>query len=266
MLRIFIAIIVCYLLCCLVVYLLQNKLLFHPEKLPGDYAFRFELPFEEINFQPAPDITINALKFRAENPVGIVYYLHGNAGSLRNWGTVADAFVQAGYDCLIIDYRSYGKSTGEMTKAGTIQDIQYVYDEIRKEYAEDEIILFGRSLGSGMAAYLAAQNQPRQLIMESPYYSLRDVASKLVPFVPSFLLRFNFNTYQYLSEITCPVYIFHGTEDEVVYYGSSQKLKKHFKPADQLYTIENGGHNNLSAFAVYHKHLQKILQPDHSPK
>lgn len=266
MLRIFVGILIAYLLLCMLLYFLQNKLLFHPEKLPADYQFTFDLPFEEINYHTAPGITINALKFTAENPVGIVFYLHGNAGSLRNWGYVADIFVQSGYDCLIIDYRGYGKSTGEMNKAGTVHDIQYIYDQFKDDYKENKITLFGRSLGSGMAAYLAAHNQPQRLIMESPYYSLRDIASHVMPIVPSFLLRFNFNTYQYLPEITCPVYIFHGTEDEVIYYGSSQKLRKYFKASDQLITIENGGHNNLITFAEYRKHLQEVLRPDKSPK
>ena len=266
MIRIIIGIFITYLLLCLLLYLLQNKLLFYPEKLPRDYSFKFETPFEEIYYQTAPGITINALKFTAEHPAGIIYYLHGNAGSLRNWGYVADIFVQAGYDCLIIDYRSYGKSTGEMTKAGTIHDVQYIYDKIKEDYEEDKITLYGRSLGSGMAACLAARNQPQRLILESPYYSLRDVASHVMPIVPSFLLRFNFNTYQYLPKTNCPVYIFHGTEDEVIYYGSSQKLKKYFKASDQLITIENGGHNNLITFAEYRKHLQEVLQPGKSPQ
>jgi len=81
-----------------------------------------------------------------------------------------------------------------------------------------------------------------------------------MPIVPSFLLRFNFNTYQYLQKIKCPVYIFHGTEDEVVYYGSSQKLKKYLKPSDQLITIEGGGHNNLITFAEYREKLKEVLK------
>jgi pimeloyl-ACP methyl ester carboxylesterase len=69
-----------------------------------------------------------------------------------------------------------------------------------------------------------------------------------------------------LPKITCPVYIFHGTEDEVIYYGSSQKLKEHFKAQDRLITIEGGGHNNLATFSQYATQLKEILQSDKSPK
>ncbi len=260
MLRIIIGILIAYLLLCLLMYLLQNKLLFHPEKLPDDYQFNFPVPFEEVNYETEPGISINALKFKADNPVGVVFYLHGNAGSLRNWGEMADIFVNAGYDCLMIDYRGYGKSSGKITKAGTIHDITYVYDKLKSVYGEERITVLGRSLGSGMAAYMGAKNRPDRVILETPYYSLRDVASKVMPIVPSFLLRFNFNTYQYLQKIKCPVYIFHGTEDEVVYYGSSQKLKKYLKPSDQLITIEGGGHNNLITFAEYREKLKEVLK------
>jgi uncharacterized protein len=266
MLRFFIGVLIIYVLFCFLMYLLQNKLLFHPEKLPASYKFAFDMPFEEINYETEPGITINALKFKAENPQGIVLYLHGNAGSLRNWGYVADIFVQSGYDCLMIDYRGYGKSTGEMTRAGAIHDLEYIYNKLKEEYGEENITLFGRSLGSGMAAYLAAHYQPQRLILESPYYSLSDVATRMIPIIPPFLLRFDFATYQYMPEITCPVYIFHGTEDEVIYYGSSQKLKEHFKEKDRLLTIEGGGHNNLASFVQYDIQLKEILQSNNSSK
>ncbi len=260
MIRIAIGLVTVYLCVCLLIYFLQNKLLFHPVKLPEDYAFSFDLPFKEVNYQVAEGVTINALKFSASEPKGVAYYLHGNAGSLVNWGNAAEIFVKNGYDVLMIDYRGYGKSTGILSKENMVSDVQYIYDQLKEDYPEESTVVYGRSLGSGIAAHLAAGNNPGLLILETPYYSLRDVAKRMFPFVPPFLLRFNFNTYEALPKISCPIYLFHGTNDEVVYFGSSMKLQPLLKEKDQLIIIEGGGHNNLNSFPDYESEMNKILQ------
>src|SRR5438128_1833411 len=98
-----------YALICLLVYMLQEKLLFIPENLNADYAFQFDYPFEESTIKSPTGNNINQLIFHADHPKGIILFFHGNAGSLRTWGTVADRFLKNNYDIAIMDYAGYGK-------------------------------------------------------------------------------------------------------------------------------------------------------------
>ena len=239
---------------------MQEKLLFHPDKLQLDHKYSFDIPFDEINYQTEKGVTINALYFKAPASKGVVFYLHGNAGALDSWGSVAGTFTNLGYDLLIIDYRGFGKSTGKMSEKGLFSDAQAVYTKLREKYPEDKIVVYGRSIGTGIASYVAAHNSPGKLILETPYYNLRDLVKNLYPVAPGFLLRYSFKTNEYLPKVKCPVYVFHGTEDEVIYYDSSIKLQKLLKPGDTLFTIQGGRHNNLSAFESYHKGLKQALQ------
>jgi uncharacterized protein len=239
---------------------MQEKMLFHPHKLDPGHRYLFDVPFEEINYQTADKVSINALHFKTPGSRGVVFYLHGNAGALDSWGNVAGAFTSHGYDVLIIDYRGFGKSTGKMSEKGLYSDAQFIYNKLKEKYAEDKIVVYGRSIGTGIASYIAAHNAPGKLILETPYYNLRDLVKSLYPIAPAFLLRYSFKTNEYLPKVKCPVYVFHGTEDEVIYYGSSIKLRKFFKPGDTLFTIQGGRHNNLSAFEDYHNALKQALQ------
>jgi pimeloyl-ACP methyl ester carboxylesterase len=237
--------------------------MFYPEKLPDNFMFQFDEPHSEINLKSSTGNTINCLLFKADNSRGIILYFHGNAGSLRTWGNVAADFLPLQYDLCIIDYPGYGKSKGEISETNLFQDAQSVYNEIKDHYSEQDIIIYGRSIGTGIAAHLASENNPKELILESPYFSMKDFAHRLYPYLPVFLLRYSLRTDLYLPKIKCHVYIFHGTEDEVLYYGSSLKLQKLFKKEDKLFTIEGGHHNDLSQFSMYHVALKEILKSNY---
>ena len=244
---------------CVVVYFYQEKMMFFPEKLPQSFHFNFSTPFVELDYLTSDETTINALLFKVDNTKGIVFYSHGNAGSLQGWGSVAEQFTMLGFDCLVYDYRCFGKSTGKLSEDGIFQDAQYIYQKLAEEYGEDKIIVYGRSMGSGVATYVASQNDPAMLILETPFYSGKDLAHKWYPWLPTFLLRYNFRTDQYLPKVKCPIYLIHGTDDEVVYYGSSLKLEKLLKAGDKFFTIDGGHHNDLSHFLEFQEGLKQIL-------
>jgi alpha-beta hydrolase superfamily lysophospholipase len=239
---------------------IQEKLLFYPDKLPADHKYNFPTKFEELNFETAKNVKINALHFKAESSKGVVLYFHGNAGALDSWGNVAPAFLKSNYDLLIIDYRGFGKSTGKMSEKGLFHDAQFIYDKLKDQYTENKIIVYGRSIGTGIAAHIAANNSPYKLILETPYYNLKDLVKNIYPAAPRFILRYRLKTNEYLPEVKCPVYLFHGTADEVIYYGSSQKLQPLLKPGDSLITVPGGRHNDLSGYEEYRKGLEQILE------
>ena len=243
------------------IYVYQEKLIFFPEKVPANTKYTFPQRFKEI-YLPTPDgATIHALHFRSSQPKGVILYFHGNTGSLRSWGYLASDLLLYDYDVLMPDYRSFGKSTGKLSQTALYQDAQLTYNYLKKEYPENKIIIFGRSVGTGVATKLAADNNARLLILETPFYNFADVAKTHYSFLPaSLLLRYTFRSDKFLSKVSCPVFIFHGTADEVVPFSSGLKLARLLHKPENLIVIEGGGHNNLSLFAVYKQALQRILK------
>ena len=140
-------------------------------------------------------------------------------------------------------------------------DAQFIYDYLLKMYEESEINLYGRALGTGIASYLASSNSPKQLILETPYYNIADVAKDRFPFFPvEKLLKYKFPTNEYLTNTSCPITIFHGTDDNVVPYASAQKLIELELANLKAITIKHGEHNNLADFDSYHKALTELLE------
>lgn len=254
-----------YIMVLALLYFNQEKLMFIPEKLDKSFVFKFKEPynasFEEVIIKSTDGISLNGLLFKAENSKGLIFYLHGNGGSLRGWGNKGKFYTNLGYDAFILDYRGYGKSEGQIynNEEQLYQDNQAVYDELLKQYNEDEIIVLGNSLGTGLATKLASQNNPRLLILLAPYYNFTDVVQSKYPFVPKFLIKYKFTTNEYLKEVKMPVVIFHGNKDKNVNYGSSLKLKNHFKSGDILITLEGEGHNEIEKTKDFKNEIVKVL-------
>ena len=212
----------------LAIYIFQEHLIFHPDKLSNKYKFVFKVPFQELNYITEDGNTINALLFKAENPKGIVYYHHGNAGALASWGERASDFTSLGYNILMYDYRSYGKSTGKIKNEKMLYtDATLIYKELLYDYKERDIVVYGTSLGSGIASYIAYQNHPGKLILETPYFNFYSVAKFHYPYLPnSILLNYQFKIDKYLPKVKGEVHLVHGTEDETVPYRSSLLLEE----------------------------------------
>lgn len=252
-----------YIILCCIVYAFQEKMIFFPEKLDKCYQFDFSNDHEEIFIEVEEGVLLNGILFKSGSPMGLIFYLHGNAGSLRSWGGAAQFYTDLGYDVFMVDYRGYGKSDGKIESGEQfLSDMQKSYDEIKKRYTEKSIIVLGYSIGTGPAAHLASKNDPKLLILQAPYYSMADMLRHTYPIFPPFLLRYKFNTYEYLEGSKMPVIIFHGDQDEVIYYGSSVKLSKHFKEDDRLITLTGAGHNGMSYNTDYQKEMKNILIPD----
>jgi hypothetical protein len=240
--------------------LFQEKLIFFPQKLNKNYQFSFDQKFEEINVRTIDGITLNGILFKADSSKGLIFYLHGNAGSLSSWGEVARTYTDLNYDIFMLDYRGYGKSEGSISGEGQLfQDMQTVYDELKNKYNEDSIIVLGYSLGAGLASKIASTNNPKLLILQAPFYSLTDMMRHTFPIIPTFILKYKLKTNEFIKNCKMPIVIFHGNQDEVIYYNSSLKLKELFKEKDTLITLNGQGHNGMSDNRDYIVEIQKIL-------
>lgn len=243
------------------VYLNQVGMIFQSASLSKEYQFDYQSKFEELNIKSFDGTNLNGLLFKAEKSKGLIFYLHGNAGTLETWGKIAKAYTNLGYDIFILDYRSFGKSEGEIENEEQLnKDISIVYKTLTKKYSENKIIITGYSIGSGFAAILAFENKPKALILQSPYYSFTELSSGRVPFFPDFLKKFQLETYKYLPKIKAPIYIFHGKEDQLIPYENSVRLNKLIKPNDHFYLLNEQEHIGMNENNDYKNQLKIILQ------
>ena len=254
-------IIVFYLLICAGLYFFQEKLIFFPQKLSPDYQFDFKQDYEELFFKTKDGTSLNGILFKADSSKGLIFYLHGNAGSLMNWGGIAKTYTDLHYDLFMPDCRGYGKSEGNINSEKQLfDDNQFLYDNLKLKYNEDSIIVLGYSIGTGPASKLASTNAPRLLILQAPYYSLTDMMQHTYKVVPAFLLKYKFETNEFIKACNMPVVIFHGNKDEVIYYESSLKLKKLFKASDTLIILDGQAHNGMSNNPEYINALRIVLR------
>jgi esterase/lipase len=138
-------------------------------------------------------------------------------------------------------------------------DVQMAYNKMLENYKEENIIVLGYSIGSGIASKLASVNSPKQLILQAPYFSMVDMMRQEYPFVPTFLLKYKLNTNEYIKNCDMPITLFHGKEDAIIDVNSSLKLNKLIKSTDELIILENQGHNGITDNVEYQKVLRRIL-------
>ena len=247
-----------YVLGCICLYLAQENIIFLPDKLPDNYSFRQGL---EVEVTVAEDISLNCLLIKDSNPSGVILYLHGNKGSNARCLRQAERLMGLGYDIFMPDYRGFGKSDGSIrSERQLLSDAQIVYDYVKSKYDESSIVVVGYSLGTGIASYLAAHNDPQQVILNSPFVSFIDLKDRRIPFVPDFLVKYPLDNAKHLKNINEKVTLFHGTDDELIPYDSSQKLVQIDPQKIKLIPLENSGHRRAIFHQTFSSGVSRLLQ------
>ncbi|HQV39712.1 MAG: alpha/beta hydrolase [Flavobacteriales bacterium] len=253
---------------CLFYWVFQEKFIFVRFTLPERFNFNFAQPFEELRMERPDGAVLHALHFTVPKPEGAVLYLHGNTGSLRRWGKRAPRFTTLRHAVLMPDYRGYGKSSGRLSEAALHADALAWFDRLAELYGEGNVVIYGRSLGSGMAVPIAAARSPRSLILESPYASFLDVARHYLAILPyRWLLKYRFRSDVAIKGVKCPVFIFHGKRDPLVPYSSALRLYASI-PVEvhrELVTFSKGYHSDLAGYPRFRKKLRTILTMDRGP-
>ena len=245
----------------ILIYFIQERFIFKPEKLKQDFIYKYDMPFEELFFDVEPGVRINGLHFKVNKPQGLVLYFHGNSRSIKGWAKYARDFYRYDYDVVLVDYRGFGKSTGKRNERDMLNDMQFVYDKLSVKYHENHIIVYGRSMGSGFAAKIASDNKPRYLILDAPYFSFRKVVERFLPILPvRLVLRFQMRTDKWITKVNCHTYILHGNKDWLIPISNSEKLQALNPRKITLIRIMGGGHNNLTSFPEYHNFIRDILK------
>lgn len=258
-----------WILICTLVYLRQESILFIPRKLPANFVFTFEFPFEEVYIDTHDGETLHGLWFKTDGESrgtdgesrGLIFYLHGNAGAADSWGTIAGTYLSLGYDMFILDYRGYGKSTGRIRSQETFfEDARIAFSRFTALYDKKNIVLMGYSIGAVPTVVLASENNVRKVILKAPFYSALQIKKETFPFIPSFLLKYPLETHRYLNEIESSLVIIHGDSDEIIPVEHSRRLSKLFKEGDLLIELPHQSHNGMNHNPDYHRALESVLK------
>lgn len=246
-----------YAITVIALYLLQKRLIFYPGRLSPDYKFSTTNSAEEVTLTTEDNERISGLFFRNTRQE-VVLYFHGNAGDLSGWQFVSEDFTALGFNFFIIDYRGYGKSTGDISESGMYKDAEAAYNYlIKKGFKPGNIIIYGRSIGSGVAVDLASKKKSKGLVLESPFSSFARLANEKFPFFfPSLYLRFRFNNLRKINDVRCPVIFLHGSDDTLIPPSHSRQLFDRFKGMKKIILVDKGAHNDLHAFQQYKEFLQ----------
>lgn len=244
-------------------YYLQDEIIFRSDPLPANYKYQFDRPFKEINIQYNPLSNINIIRFIVADSLrkGAVLYFHGNRSNINYYAPFADIFLEKYYEVWMVDFPGYGKSTGPLEEEVFYAYAEQLYKLASQSVSSDSIILYGKSLGSGIAAYVAARFPAQQLILETPYYSFTSMAATYFPVYPvERMLRFKIPSYDFIKNVSIPITIFQGTADRTIPLSNAQKLKPLLKPSDRFIIIPEGKHNGLPSFPVYRSVVDSLLR------
>jgi pimeloyl-ACP methyl ester carboxylesterase len=231
------------------VALVQERLIFFPQALPQSH--RFEQPGVVERTIPVPGATLSALHLRQADARGLIFFLHGNGGNADLWLPSTEVYRNVRFDVFMLDYRGYGKSTGRIQSEGQLHaDVLAAYRSVASEYTGRPIVLYGRSLGSGLATKLATEVSASLLVLVSAYSSLLELARKHFPWVPPFVVRYPLRTSQWLPSASGPVLLLHGDRDALISVAHAEKLQA-LRPDAELVIVEGAAHDDIHTFDRY---------------
>jgi len=228
-----------------ILYVTQEQLIFIPSRHLTSDPSAVGLGYENVTLDTPDGERLHGWYVPAENPKGVLLFLHGNAGNISHRLASIEIFHQLDLSTFIIDYRGYGSSTGKISETGSYVDAETAWNHLTmaRGHAPREIIIFGRSLGAAIAAWLAARVDPAGVILESPFRSLESLARQYYPYMPvGTLLRNHYPTETYVAAIHRPILIIHSREDELIPYSHGESLAATAAERAVLHTI-HGGHN-----------------------
>jgi fermentation-respiration switch protein FrsA (DUF1100 family) len=232
---------------CLYMFLFQSRYVYYPSATvhanPGDIGLeyqdlRLKVKGGEIQAWAVPPSSARSTKW--------VLYCHGNAGNIGHRLDMIQLFRELGFGVLIFDYRGYGESTGKPTESNTYADAMAAWIWLTQERGvpTDNVVVFGRSLGGAVAAWLAVETSPGALVLDSAFTSIPDMGKRLYPYLPVRLFaRIRYPTEKYVAQVACPVLVLHSPTDEIVPFEFGQRLFE-AAPEPKTFVEINGGHND----------------------
>lgn len=262
-----------------ILYVMQPKFLYDPvQEIPYNPG-ELDIDFEDVVFEssdglrlsgwyiPAPAGTTHRdypEKERTKGPAPTILFCHGNGGNMMHCLDSINIFYNFGLSCFIFDYRGYGQSQGKPSEVGTYLDAEAAYKWLTREkkIPPDNIIIFGRSLGGSIAAYLASKVKVGALIVESTFTSYADIGKKFYPYMPvRWFASFIYRTIDYIKDVHCPLMLIYSRNDEVIPFDFGLELYEAANEPKKFVEIF-GSHNDgfLVSSEIYKRAWTEWLQ------
>lgn len=236
-------------------WLLQRQLMYHPDTVRVDPGVFGLTDIEEIVLK-TPDQNEVLAWWGQPNPgKPTLLYFHGNAGSLVTRGERLKAYHDAGYGIFMMTYRGYSGSTGKPSERANVADAKLAYDWlIGKGVSANDIVIYGESLGTGVATQVAAAKPVGGVILDAPYTTMVDVAEIHYPYLPArWFMTDRYSSRRYIGLINAPLLIVHGAQDGVIPATMGRQLFEMAKQPKQFALIEGAGHNDHWSYGSQHR-------------
>lgn len=264
-LYIFAGLAIIYVCCTVVLYLSQHRLLYYPDfptRELKNTPDALGLAYEDVQLHTADSVMLHAWLVPGQTRTTVLFF-HGNAGNISHRLGTINLLHELKMNILIVDYRGYGNSGGTVTEQGTYCDAEaaWLYLTETRGIQSEEIIIFGRSLGGAIAAWLAQNYTPGALIIESCFTSVPDIAAHLYPYFPVRLLsRYHYPAADYIENVHCPVLIVQSRDDELVPYEHGLRLyEKAGEPKEFLKLTGTHNEQCLQLHSTYAEGIRRFV-------
>lgn len=220
-------------------------------------------PGEDVWLSTADGVRIHAWYLAQPGAKATLLHLHGNAGNLSDRRELVRDLGALGVNVLAIDFRGYGQSDGTPGEAGLYADARAAYDWLLQKTTADRIVLHGESLGGGPACELASTVPCGGLILQSAFTSAPDMAPRVVPFFPKFLVRTRFDNLSKVAKISCRKLFLHSEADEMIPFDMGEKLYAAAAAPKEFTWFKGCGHNEMSISRAkkYYSRIAEFLSP-----
>ena len=245
-LKIFVFTIVIFVIYLVCLYAIQDKLIFYPDKHYVGPNMAGVSEFEELPLVTADGHLIMAWYAKGQKHKPVILFFHGNAGQLATFAPLLRVYHRAGYGIFMPEYRGFAHSGGELTEDTMYADAVIAFDFLKNKLKEENVAVFGYSMGTAAASFLAKSRQPDALILSAPFLSLeKEVADKNIP-LATWVLKNKMESEKYIAEYKNPFLVIHGTEDKLIlpYHGKEMFILSPAKDKS-LELIEGVDHNKL---------------------
>jgi hypothetical protein len=233
-------------------YVFQRHLLYFPDRSRPELAGLAQLGVREVRLTTADGLSLLSWYLLPREGRPVIFYLHGNGGNIGYRGDRMRRFAREGYGVLMLEYRGYGGNPGAPTETGLYEDARAGFDFLQGEaITAGRLVLYGESLGSGVAVQMATEQQIAALILESPFTSIAAVAQYHYPFMPAGRLIWDrYDSLSRIGRVTAPILILRGGRDTVVPPRFSQTLYEAAAEPKESWSAPDAGHVNLDRFGA----------------
>lgn len=241
----------CYLGAALLLYVVQRSLIYLPETVRTPPAAAGFAAAQEVLLDTSDGERVIAWHVPPRDDKPVILYFHGNGGSLRFRVARFRTLVADGTGLLALSYRGYGGSSGRPSEAGLLRDAAAAYAYATARYPVDLLVVWGESLGSGVAVALAAEQPVAKLVLEAPFTSIADVAARHVRIFPvRWLVTDQFRSDERIGRVKAPVLVLHGARDRVVPIDLGERLAALITAPRRFVRFPDASHEDLAAFGA----------------